>query len=245
MNAGCSERFLSYNERFLTALVIALLLAVALLFASCTPCTPASPHPLTDDQYGRTVQVITICTELPALKLHRFYGSGVRVGAHVVLTAKHVVTCPNEDGDDDDTGMVMVRDYDGDTFIAYATELSDSDVAHLYVPDIPALPPARIGKAERGDTVCATYGWPEWGRRCGEVWPRTTLENPSGGMHAGFVAEHGNSGAGVWSEKGELVGIVVHLRYCAGIFDDAGLPYQQVCSAGITALAPRPWLAVP
>lgn len=205
------------------------LAVLALVLLGCCPTTqpaPAAPSPSTvvNVEYQRAVRVDVDC----GLGLTP-NGTGVRVGGHTVLTALHVVQC--------DVKSVAVVDQDGKSYEAKVQGAAPFDVARLEAKDLPALPQLEIGSVDVGSRACAAVYLPERGRRCGEVWPNIEGQD-SGWMHVDFVAEHGNSGAGVWDEEGRLVGILVHLRWCKGTEDNG-----QVCTAGVTPLAGRSWIA--
>src|SRR5262249_10452973 len=106
---------------------------------------------------------------------------------------------------------------------------------------LPNASPVTVAEVHTGDVVCSVFALPEKGRRCGEVWPEgeRARKHLSGDMTVNFVAEHGMSGSGVWDMRGDLVGIVVHLRPCLGH------PRAQDCTMGGPSLASRSWIAAP
>lgn len=209
--------------------------SLASMAALVTCCAHSFPAPddredIIDAQYTRLVRVLTSCDGIEIIS-----GSGVRVGGHAVLTAEHVVTCPGE-------MKVTVRLEDvangNESHDATVEGTAPADVARLEAPTLPKLDPVRIAVPRYGTQLCAVFARPEVGRSCGELWPG--YDSSVGSLRVRFVAEHGNSGAGTWNEYGELVGILVHMRGCAGTENNG-----QICAAGVTALAPRRWMAAP
>lgn len=158
-------------------------------------------------------------------------GTGVRVGGNTILTAAHVVSCVPM--------IIMVATLDGHASMATVDGRMTADVARLSAPYLDPVAPARIGTHALGDRLCILSALPEFGRRCGDSWP-DFKDSVVGAIHIDAVAEHGNSGGGVWNERGELVGILVHLRYCQGT-DENG----QICTGAATSLIERLWIAAP
>ena len=216
---------LTYRERLSLAarLVVIALICLVANACSCPRLSAPSPRDVLVDEYARTVKIAVKCKEG-----NEVGGTGVRVGGTAVLTAFHVVSCAID--------SITVTDQDTNEYPATLEAASDADIARLDVPSMTPMPSVRIGAVEVGDRACAAVFLPQRGRRCGETWPGDGT-NGAGSVHIDFVAEHGNSGSGVWNERGELVGILVHLRYCLGTEN------PQVCGAGVTPLALRSWLA--
>ena len=188
--------------------------------------TPAQQtHESAMDAYARTVRISALCMDG-----NGGGGSGVRIGGSTILTAKHVVDCGASE-----LMLVTVTDYNGEAYIATLDGDSPADIARLDGLLMPEMPRVAIAEHVLGETLCATFTYPEWGRRCGEVWPSADDTD----VHLNLVGEQGNSGGPVWDARGRLVGLVVTLRFCQGTI------VPQVCNAGMTTLAPRRWLAAP
>ena len=223
-----NDRPLTRRDRLFLAGFLAVVTAGAVAVGGCCSGPPISPaqraHESAMDAYSRTVRISALCSTGTQ------GGSGVRIGGSIVLTAKHVVDCGVGE-----LILLTVTDYTGQEYISTLEGDSPADIARIDGILLPDMPPLAIAPHVLGETLCATFTYPEWGRRCGEVWPSADDTD----IHLNFVAEHGNSGGPAWNADGELVGLVVTLRYCRG----TGTP--QVCNAGMTTLAPRRWLASP
>jgi hypothetical protein len=63
-------------------------------------------------------------------------------------------------------------------------------------------------------------------------------------LQVALVAEHGNSGAGIWTADGRLAGILTRLRLCDGGDDDPNAAPRS-CGAEGARLWDRSWLASP
>lgn len=203
-----------------------LLALLPVLLLSCAPPRdPMSPNvdPVVAEEYDRTVGIDVDCPT------GAVSGTGVRIGGHAVITAMHVVTCG---------GRVRVLRQGGMTYDAEVVGLARADLARLDVPGMVPVPQVDLAAPATGDRACEVSWYPERGRRCGELWPSSD-DAEGGGLRADFVAEHGNSGAGLWDPAGRLLGIVTRLRPCRGTFNG------QICGAGATAIAPRSWIAAP
>lgn len=223
----------------------ALMLLVLLASIGCEGCVMpslfvASPTDIRDNEYGRMVIVMTSCEVpvtvpgKPPIVLQSGRGSGVRIGGHSILTAEHVVDCPVG------VAKVTVKDVESRVHDARVVATLSADVARLEVDDLPTMSRLAIAAPELGTQACAVVGVPEPGRVCGEIEPSRTSPGP-GRLRVRFVAEHGNSGAGVFNEEGVLIGILVYLFPCKGTDGN-----EQVCEAGVTALVPHlTWIAAP
>lgn len=207
-------------------------LVVLLVLAACAAATPVatSPSPFASpviaDEYARTVLVVAVCADGRV-----GIGSGVHVSSHAVLTAHHVVSACG-----DLQVTVLVEGSDKQDYVAVVDADSRAeDVARLEVRGMPEVIQVEVHAIRIGDRTCATFAFPEVGRRCGDSWP--SYADRPGDMHLDFVVEHGNSGGPVWDERGALVGITINQHACLG----AGV--AQVCTGGATSLADRRWLA--
>lgn len=179
-------------------------------------------------QYDALVQVLTVC---PDGKVGT--GSGVLVAPDVVLTAKHVVTCmplpPFEIYTPPAKVFVKFTEEEGSEGVV-EIELPQHDVARIRLKEgtTKYFTPISIGpKPGIGDRVCEVSAVPRTTYRCGVVQPD--------GEYIGldFMVEHGNSGSALYNGAGQLVGIVVQLRYCEG---------GQICAGRAAPLADYSWL---
>lgn len=212
------------SRRFLDSLIfIGILSATMVLFAMCTSCaTPkASVLRPTQAQYGSAISITAVCTE------GSWYGSGVIVSKDKALTAAHVVT-----GTD---CIFMGTTATGVDFVLVVdVVLSNADVARVstvayeftnfdrpFVGHVPAV----------GSRVCIASAIPRAGHVCGEVqWP---LGDLPGDIKHTATTEPGNSGSGIYTSGGALIGIVTHLWYCTN---------GQICGGKATSLWDRRWL---
>lgn len=222
-----ADRPLSSRERVVFAGALA---AFAVVAALCSACAPPARFPVEDPtlarEYARVVRIDVQCDDGGHI------GSGVRVGGSAVLTAMHVITC-----DEGLPSAMKVTDASGVTRAARMVAISPADVARLEVAGLSDMSDVDVASTVVGERLCATFAFPELGRRCGDTWPHAS--KAPGDVIVDFVAEKGNSGAAVWDARGRLVGILVYQRSCAGV------DTPQICTAGVTSLWPRRWLAAP
>jgi serine protease Do len=152
--------------------------------------------------------------------------SGVVVNPHEILLADHCVDAPEGVKVD----KVWIRNFNGRSQEA-TIEKKDRkiDLALLHV--IKREIPAKIGHSVRTGQVCYTVGMPlgiEWVVSRGIV-SRTDLEVPWFTKATFFVTDctvlPGNSGGGVWSENGSLIGIVSMSSSMLGSMGAAGLGF--------------------
>lgn len=138
-----------------------------------------------------------------------FYGSGVIVDAHTILTAGHVATA--------EPGM----------FCGWTAEMSNgkeySVMPSIVLPGVdlasmvsmlafdPTYPIVFGPIPKLGERVCSSTAHPMRLIRCGEA--QTRVEPPGDLMHT-MLVEPGNSGSGVYDTQGRLIGIVTHLMRC-------------------------------
>ncbi len=179
------------------------LIALALT-SGCIPLSSLPQQPRT----AQSAQSATVRIESDCPDWSTKYGSGVALDSYRVLTAAHVVSCPG-------FPVVHVIKADGTRLIA-RVDIDDAaygagrDLARVYTFESlgPINPPA-LGRWYHGDI--ATAHLPS-----GVVTGSFT----SGAIIDDMVTHAGDSGSGVYSEGGELVGIVVasgesHTRYTA------------------------------
>lgn len=184
--------------------------------------------PIVAAEYDRAALVRMTCAvedpSMGALVKTIDYGSGVLVSDHQLITAAHVVHC---DGGWWITARVLGDDRDVPVRVEYADDTGD--VARLAaLQGTPwSAPPVRAGSADVGAVVCALDVWPDVQRRCGEV----QLPSPTPGAELEFtgMAEPGNSGAGVYNDNGDLVGVVTRMVPC---FDG------EICDTRAAVLGP-------
>ncbi len=193
----------------------ALVLILGLYASACNP--PHYPHETaTRDlaaQYASAVAITANCLELSTGTVGGWYGSGVIVNDHTVLTAGHVVEaegylCTWEGVLSDGTKVELKPGYVD----------HDADLAAMHSSTkMKALPVSYAGMPPLGSEVCESASHPKVVHRCGEVEP-----SEEGYIVTDMLVDHGNSGAGVYDEDGHLVGITTRLvmcgnrQYCGG-----------------------------
>lgn len=154
---------------------------------------------------------ITVVCSAPSGSGYISYGSGVIVDDHTVLTAAHVA--------EDDEGFVCARTatmVNGQTYVVtLGKALPDRDLASLVTvlsTFAPTYPVVYGSSPEYGSRVCSMTAFPRVLWRCGEV---QTEADPPGDLSHTIVTEGGNSGSGVYDDRGRLVGIITHRWSCS------------------------------
>jgi S1-C subfamily serine protease len=205
----------------LSALVA--LLAVCLTI-QCTGCSPKSPlHPRdVSEQYDAAVEISALCVSTKDGQISGWYGSGVIVSPTIIFTAAHVATAPT-----DNLCAFSGKTRAGQEFNLLPRVVDDkldlasmdSDSVLPYVQGLPFGPIPHLG-----DEVCSAPAHPHRRHQCGEVQPN---RNTPGDLDTDMIAEPGNSGGGAWDDKGQLIGIVVHMYFCFN---------GQICGSHISTL---------
>lgn len=153
--------------------------------------------------------------------------TGVVVSPHEILLANHCVQPPEEDVKLD---KIWIRNFEGRSQEA-KIERNDPkvDLALLVVQKKEI--PAKIAKSVRVGASCWAVGMPlgiEWVVSKGIV-SKIDLEIPYMPDATFFVTDAtilpGNSGGGVWNERGELIGIVSMSTSMLGGLGAAGLGF--------------------
>lgn len=185
---------------WLAALVV--LLAGLVLNASCLPRTPG----------GRSAQIAFESAVL--IEVHCAterggslgYGSGVIVNSTTVITAKHVAT---HDGVCVYTALMSNLK----RYVLYVDKLAkDADIATLrtFGTFAPSYPITYGDDPPLGTRVCMQAAFPRWAYACGERAP-----SQAGVLAFPILVEPGNSGSGLYDDRGRLVGIVTELVMCS------------------------------
>lgn len=195
---------------FLAGLLVMLLALVA--NASCSaPMTPKKPEVVepTRTPVQRAEAAVAVYTNCGT-------GTGVLIDGHTVLTAFHVINCG--DGDAIElASFVVVRTHDKIAFTVKSLAGDPGrDLARLDLNDEATdVVPVKIRMARADEIVCAVTAIPERGFKCGVV---ASL----GGYRAHGDVQvrnanywYGNSGSGVYSQDGQLIGIAVRLGWCS------------------------------
>lgn len=193
---------------FLAGLLVLLLAALA--NASCCGTRAITPFEEYDNtlprrtpvqQYNAAVSVHTECGS----------GSGVLISPTVVLTAHHVVSCGGRA-----TLYIAVRTFDFKARVAIV-ELADEarDLVRLRLASpVDNVPPVHIRLAMTGEKICAATAVPERAQRCGEAGGFSKTKREQGDLETDAPVWYGNSGSGVYSSDGALVGLAVRLSWC-------------------------------
>lgn len=140
-----------------------------------------------------------------------------------MLTANHVTSKCN----------LLVVTAQGKPRIATVVRSSKKhDVSLLRVPNTNYLRPRAITAPppEVGQWVCLVPAVPRPDRRCGR-----RVHDPERIRHTA-ITQPGNSGSGVYDDRGRLIGIVTHLTKCTN---------GQICGGIATSLHSRLWLLTP
>lgn len=197
---------------------------LGLLFTACSCLNIAqveTPKP-TVHELDAVVKVIIDCGS------SYWNGSGVIVSDSQALTAAHVVECPEH------VRPKAVYVDAGDRVWQPARVevlLPELDVARVKLEDPTFIPDHLVigTRPDIGDKVCMANSAPRLGYHCGLIQPGRT----KGMLVWDWMTEHGNSGAGVYNEKGELIGLLITVGTC-----EHDLP----CIGGITPLQGYEWL---
>lgn len=160
------------------------------------PCTVAYQDIL-------TVQIVTSCPEGP------YTGSGILVGAHTVLTAGHVIGC--HDGKVPSKVSVLRGKEELAASITHVDTEHDLGVLTL-MQDLPDVPRVTLAPPSEGHALCFLPAYPVRKRHCGLL---TQVEDYQVGaqvvnLHLLMPVVPGNSGSGLWTSDGFLVGVVTH-----------------------------------
>lgn len=205
---------------------------VALVFATCScaakPAPVAAPTTRTIHETQASAVVIqALCQPVPGLVLLQTLGSGVIVSPNEILTAKHVVENP--------ACTYVAVDITGARHTLYVAQWSTRyDVARMgtfaafentWPVELADPPPA-------GEEVCTVTWFPNPIRRCGDVQPFRGDREKAGDLVWDAIVEPGNSGSGVYDQRGRLVAIVTHYGRCTS---------GQYCIGRGTSIARLSW----
>lgn len=186
--------------------------------ASCTYVRGRDPQ----IAFESTALITVVC--LGGEQAAQMYGSGVIVDRQTILTAAHVATSP--------PGFFCVRTatmVTGKRYLLTAGKaLPAFDLASLKlaVGEFDPTYPVSYGDSPHfGAHVCAATAYPQHLWRCGET---QTSTDPPGDVAHSIVVEPGNSGSGVYDERGRLVGIITHRWSCFN---------GQLCGGKMASLA--------
>lgn len=184
---------------FLAGLLV-LLLGLLVADSGCVPNNLRSVK----EQYYTAVEIEVTCLDPATMSGSIGYGSGVVVDSTHVLTAGHMTSDP---------GLCVYKTTDILGTVRYMFVLhvlKDVDLASLALsiaqPEFPVSGVAYGPRPDITSTVCVLPANPRREHKCGEVFP---YAKPPGDLVVGMVIEPGNSGSGVYDQRGRLVGIAV------------------------------------
>lgn len=171
-------------------------IAIAMILTSCHKINARTMTPYgrigeIKDQQSRAVALRVLCGKKV------WSGSGVIFDDDLILTAKHVVTCNNK------TRAVMICDRVGRCTTASRAATSGShDIALLKSTRKFDVKRQRVSEFT-GKTLCLSPGMPTRVRTCGKL-----VRNSGGTILHTTRVYAGNSGSGLYSRDGALVGII-------------------------------------
>jgi S1-C subfamily serine protease len=180
------------------------------LMATCSAClgTLSNPSPYGRTAFEQRAMRVGILATCPAVK-GAWGGTGVIVSPTEILTAAHVVKCP-------DAVIVVQQEGKPPRHVRVDRIDIDVDLAKLVLmPGMPEFDSAQVLVASVRDyqTVCAAVVLPVAEYRCGEV---DNAEWSDYEVAFNAPVESGNSGSGLYDARGRLVGIVTRKRELKG-----------------------------
>lgn len=158
-------------------------------------------------------------------------GSGVIIGPHHVLTAMHVLVC---DGGETTSATVI----SGSVELPAKVEAvaPGADVARLEFEGTVSLRRyPRVGAPRSAGWVCLSAAHPKVERKCGRT------STVSGAIAHSAIVVPGNSGSGLYDDRGYLVGIVVRWVGCRADSWPDDKP-SEPCGGISASLGARRWL---
>lgn len=220
------DRPLARRERLALAGILCLIMATVAL-ATCVSCAGVRPPPLVPlQEHNATVRIYLMCGSVVKGKpmLARYIGSGFVTTSSRVVTANHVVSCPE---DALQLSLTIDTGNGKERFAVVTRRAVEADLAQVETTAPGELAefvePITVGPAPTvGDIACQSSAWPTWSYQCGTVQPQTSKQ-----YHVRMFTEFGNSGSGVYV-AGRLVGLTTTAAFCQG-------GYQ--CVAGISPIA--------
>jgi S1-C subfamily serine protease len=201
------------------------------VIAACAMCCayPKNVRSLAEE-HGASVAIVVQCTESGPKPIT--IGSGVIVGEHEILTANHVMNPMMEMTAGPVTVKVpfsncsfTARTEDGKEHPVHLSSVH-SDIASISTTDVLPYTPVAWSTPNPGARACIVARHPWAVRRCGEI--QYYRESDNLWAVTGVIVQPGNSGSGVYDERGRLIGITDVLftcangQWCEGGFLDLG-----------------------
>ncbi len=175
-----------------------------------------------EQRFEQAVQITANCLTSSG-EATGWYGSGVIVNPTTILTAAHVAT-------EGDVFCVFEAEMQhGKTYAMHVgVLLPEYDLASMHTAEGERFDPTFpivFGPVPRlGERICAATAFPRRLTRCGDAQTQT---DPPGNLIHTAIVEPGNSGSGVYDDRGRLIGIVTHLWYCSN---------KQYCGGRVATL---------
>jgi S1-C subfamily serine protease len=192
--------------RALTTVGWWLVLTALVLFTTC--CVHRGTRTI-PETHEASVRINVTCFDASGALLQG-HGSGVVVGEHRILTARHVASEAGAAA-----GCIYtVTTSEGLTVLAMPRrDWPDRDVAELITLDPLPYTPIKLADAPgAGEVACIVSAYPRFYRRCGAI--NYYRDDAPGDVAIDALVEPGNSGSGVYDNRGRLVGITTHLYRC-------------------------------
>lgn len=244
----CQRQIAADRNRRFWYVAATLATLVALVFATCSCASSAPPKvekptveehtstPRTEEQQDvSAVRIQSACVTgdafagRAALEIGGGIGSGVVLSTGVVITAAHVVEC-------DGARLVHVVTREGTKYAAEVAYVDATrDYARLKVRGLAAVSSVVLAPTHVGDSVCVVAAHPFRQRQCGTIQRIEWKKLPNGIVDLWSTARivPGNSGSGIYNDKGELVGLATNKIPC--VTD----PWRDDCGGLGTSLAGR------
>jgi S1-C subfamily serine protease len=201
-----ADAFLAWLLSIVFVAIAALMLPL-LYGCAAAPAIPEVAGLSVAEQAARTVKVSRGCPTANPDYLEVSEASGVAVAPDTVLTAEHVVSCPGGDA------ALLRAQLAGGTAVAARVLWSapNIDIAAIAVPGALA-DPRPYAPPRPGARICMEHATPARGRTCGAITAHAVLLVGFRVVDILHTAptEPGNSGSGLYDDRGRLIGIVTH-----------------------------------
>lgn len=186
------------------------LLFAAIVNDGCAMTSTSMPGRGAYEALEQAVSIDAVCLAADG-SVVGFYGSGVIVNRHTILTAGHVA----QDPPGYLCGRVATMSNGHKYSVTAGVVLPDRDLGALVSADAfdPTLSITYGPKPAFGEHICAMVAFPMALWRCGEAQGD---DAPPGDVVHTITVEPGNSGSGVYDAQGRLIGIITH-RWSCGV----------------------------